>query len=109
MGQEQLARHLGLTYSQVQKYERGINRISSGRLYLIAHYLIVPIQYFFDEMDDELTAASHAEIKSERALLGYAFQSIADHRVRQAFLALVRSLADMSDGTRTDSEWRESD
>ena len=100
MGQGQLARHLGLTYSQVQKYEMGMNCVGAGRLYLIANCLIVPIQYFFEEIDDELTATPSIQNNSERALLSYAFQSIADHKVREALLALVRSLADMSDGSR---------
>ena len=100
MGQGELARHLGLTYSQVQKYEKGINRVGAGRLFLIAKCLLVPIMYFFEKMDDESTATAIMEDNSERALLSYAFQSIADHKVREALLALVRSLGDMSDGSR---------
>ena len=48
MSQGQLGRHLGLTFSQVQKYEKGANRIGAGRLYLLASLLSVPVHYFFE-------------------------------------------------------------
>ncbi|HEV8031513.1 MAG TPA: helix-turn-helix transcriptional regulator, partial [Stellaceae bacterium] len=46
--QQQLADLIGVTYQQAHKYERGINRVSAGRLYEIAQVLSVPIGYFFD-------------------------------------------------------------
>lgn len=53
MSQEMLARAVGVTFQQVQKYERGANRISASRLYDIALMLQVPINYFFDHMEDD--------------------------------------------------------
>jgi transcriptional regulator with XRE-family HTH domain len=50
--QEQLGAALGLTFQQVQKYERGVNRVSAGTLYLTAQALDVPVAFFFDGMDD---------------------------------------------------------
>ena len=51
MSQKQMAERLGVTFQQVQKYEKGINRIGAGRLYAIAKILGVDISYFFDEVE----------------------------------------------------------
>ena len=56
--QQQLADLIGVTYQQAHKYERGINRISAGRLYEIAQVLSVPIGYFFDGLEDRIRAPS---------------------------------------------------
>ncbi len=58
MSQTTLAEALGLTFQQVQKYERGANRISSSRLYDLARVLDVPIRYFFDDMPAAVAASS---------------------------------------------------
>src|SRR4029434_409913 len=50
MSQERVAEGIGLTFQQVQKYEKGANRVSSSRLYDLAGILDVPLAYFFDEM-----------------------------------------------------------
>src|SRR3981081_4850695 len=55
--QQQLAELLGVTYQKAHKYERGINRVSAGRLYEIAQVLSVPIGYFFDGLDGQGTRA----------------------------------------------------
>ena len=47
--QEELGRNLDLTFQQVQKYEKGVNRVGAGRLFLIASILGVPVAYFFPE------------------------------------------------------------
>ncbi|MCB1650970.1 MAG: helix-turn-helix transcriptional regulator [Alphaproteobacteria bacterium] len=51
LSQEKLASLIGLTFQQIQKYERGTNRISAGRLYEFSKLLEVPVQYFFEQMD----------------------------------------------------------
>jgi transcriptional regulator with XRE-family HTH domain len=53
--QEQLGKALGLTFQQIQKYERGINRMGSSRLFQIAKTLSVPIAYFFEEMPESIS------------------------------------------------------
>ena len=53
LSQQQLAAMIGVTYQQAHKYERGLNRISAGRLYDIASVLSVPISWFFEGMEDE--------------------------------------------------------
>lgn len=52
--QDELGQMLGITFQQVQKYERGVNRISSGKLYEIAHVLKRPLEYFYPEHAGEI-------------------------------------------------------
>lgn len=52
MSQEKLASNLGVTFQQVQKYEKGVNRVGAGRLHQIAQTLTVPVSYFFDGIDN---------------------------------------------------------
>jgi len=54
MSQEKLAQALGLTFQQVQKYERGLNRIGSSNLYKISQVLGVSVEFFFEDMNKEL-------------------------------------------------------
>ena len=58
MSQEQLGEALDITFQQVQKYERGANRVSASRLWDISQILDVSIGYFFDDMSDEVMKAS---------------------------------------------------
>ncbi len=62
LSQEKLGEALDLTFQQVQKYERGTNRISASRLYQIGHLLDVPVSYFFEEMTEPETPQA-AEIQ----------------------------------------------
>ena len=56
MSQERLGEALGLTFQQVQKYERGANRVGASRLFDLSRVLDVPISFFFDDMPDSLAA-----------------------------------------------------
>ena len=56
MSQEKLAEAIGLTFQQVQKYERGANRVGSSRLFDLARVLDVPIAYFFEDMEANVAA-----------------------------------------------------
>lgn len=111
MSQERLGDLLGLTFQQVQKYERGVNRIGAGRLFEIAGILGVPISFFYDGLEDGSYGAgrSHGEDESPPAMdflssaegiqLGAAFARIRDVKVRRKILDLVRSLGkDDQDG-----------
>ncbi len=57
MSQERLGEALGLTFQQVQKYERGVNRVGASRLFDLSRVLDVPISFFFDDMPDSLTSS----------------------------------------------------
>ena len=97
ISQGRLGRQLGLTFSQVQKYEKGSNRIGAGRLYHIATILEVPVQYFFDGLEgsqvlDEKNGSeiiSDLDAKRMRDL----FVRITDPNARQALLSLASSIA----------------
>ena len=90
--QQQLADLIGVTYQQAHKYERGINRISAGRLYEVAHVLSVPINYFFDGLDGEPVRAISAR---ERMCLELArnFAQIPNEKHQEALSQLARALA----------------
>jgi transcriptional regulator with XRE-family HTH domain len=98
ISQGRLGRHLGLTFSQIQKYEKGSNRIGAGRLYQISAFLGVAPSYFFDGIDNgsELSAARtesrDAMFREEAAALVDAYAAIGDAETRASVLALVRSL-----------------
>ena len=114
LSQERLASALDLTFQQVQKYERGANRIGAGRLYQLARALDVPVTYFFEEMEDAAHPAGqsvHEDTPSayqadpmtqrETLLLVRAYYAIPDPAVRRRMLDLMRSMAD--DSERGDS------
>ena len=61
MTQTSLGEAIGLTFQQVQKYERGTNRISSSRLYELSRVLDVPVEFFFEEMPPAVAASSPAQ------------------------------------------------
>jgi transcriptional regulator with XRE-family HTH domain len=90
--QQQLADLIGVTYQQAHKYERGINRISAGRLFEIAHVLSVPVNYFFEGIDGETARAASPR---ERMCLELArnFAQIPNERHQEALSQLARVLA----------------
>jgi transcriptional regulator with XRE-family HTH domain len=106
MSQERLGEQLGITFQQVQKYEKGTNRIGASRLFHIAKVLGVPVSYFYDEMpDSSVSGAAFAEPQSEQYVVDFissseglqlnkAFLKIGDPRVRRKVVDLVKALAD---------------
>jgi transcriptional regulator with XRE-family HTH domain len=114
MSQEKLGEHLGLTFQQVQKYEKGVNRIGASRLFDLAKVLGVPVQFFYDEAPAGTSGASEpmagfTEHPSESYVVEFlgsrdglelnkAFARIKDPKVRRSIIDLARSLAD-DDGT----------
>ena len=98
ISEARLARHLGLTFSQVQKYEKGTNRVGAGRLYLLAGFLGVPVQFFYDGLvslpGGESAPGDPGAEPNEIFALESAYRSIADPETRDSLLALVRSVAE---------------
>ena len=100
MNQQALARRLGLTFQQVQKYENGANRVSASRLAAIADVLGVKVDHFFDDLQDAGTPPSaEAERWQQRIgqiealeLVRY-YYAIPDSQVRQRFLGLIKAVA----------------
>jgi transcriptional regulator with XRE-family HTH domain len=90
--QQQLADLIGVTYQQAHKYERGINRVSAGRLFEIARVLSVPVTYFFEGLDED---AGRQVGPRERMCLELArnFAQIPNERHQEALSQLARVLA----------------
>ncbi len=114
LSQERLGDALGLTFQQVQKYERGINRVGASRLFDLARVLDVPISFFFDDMPEPLASTAPnlamaalggvAETQQgygsdsvmnrrETVELVRAYYRISDAAVRKRVFELIRSLA----------------
>lgn len=102
--QEQLSERLSLTFQQVQKYEKGVNRISAGRLYEMAVVLDLPVAYFFEGAEEYLSLpgqlnedasepAPLPQIDQEAMELLSAFQQIDDAGLRKSLLATIKAAA----------------
>jgi transcriptional regulator with XRE-family HTH domain len=122
MSQERLGQLLGLTFQQIQKYERGVNRIGSSRLYELGHILAVPVAFFFDDMPEaggagaeDLPAPGLAEDpvafafdggrelqldKRETLELVRAYNRIPDPAIRKRLFELAKALANLNDNQR---------
>lgn len=113
LSQEKLGEAIGLTFQQVQKYERGANRIGASRLYDLSRVLQVPVSYFFEEMSDEVAAKSPGQLrgmaqeqdtyepdpmaKRETLELVRAYYRIKDPQVRRRVFDLAKALAAASE------------
>jgi transcriptional regulator with XRE-family HTH domain len=108
MSQEKLAEQLGLTFQQVQKYERGINRIGASRLFDLSRLLGVSVQYFYDDAPELAGGATAAMGFAERPSDNYvfdflnsreglelnrAFLRIPDPKVRRSLIDLMKAMA----------------
>jgi transcriptional regulator with XRE-family HTH domain len=115
MSQERLGEAVGLTFQQIQKYERGTNRVSASRLYDLAEVLEVPVAFFFDEMPADMASRAVKPVegqglhppafdpdtnpmaKREVAKLVRYYCTISDGQVRRRLLDMVRVLANVQD------------
>ena len=101
MSQERLGEGLGITFQQVQKYEKGTNRVGASRLQNIAGLLSAPISFFFEgspgpivEGDDAASETISQIMHSKECFtLARHFVAIEDKKVQQKVLALVKSLS----------------
>ena len=113
MSQVKLAQAIGLTFQQVQKYERGVNRIGASRLFDFSRVLDVPVSFFFDDMPVEIAAAPVEDnvgggldehsggyepdpmAKRETLELVRAYYSINDPSVRKRVFEITKALGDV--------------
>lgn len=105
MSQEKLGELLGITFQQIQKYEKGSNRVGASRLQAISSILNVPVAFFFEDApgsenrpagmaeDDSATYVLDFVSSAEGLQLNRAFAKIADPKVRKRIVDLVKSLA----------------
>jgi transcriptional regulator with XRE-family HTH domain len=108
MSQEKLGALLGLTFQQVQKYEKGVNRIGAGRLFEMSKMLGVKIDYFYDGVDEEKSSSVSRNgadkndnppvmefvSSGEGMQLSLAYMRIKDAKLRKRVLELVKEIAD---------------
>ena len=90
MSQEQLGESLNITFQQVQKYERGANRISASRLWDISQILDVQISHFFDDMTDDTMRSSPRRVSSGERV-DFEDDNVRDPMARRETLELVRT------------------
>ncbi len=112
LSQQRLGEAVGLTFQQVQKYERGANRIGASRLHELSQVLNIPVSFFFDDTDPVRAPAmggfSESPVgtfeadplrKQETIELSRAYLAIEDTTVRQRFRDLVKAIASEQDAT----------
>ncbi len=100
MSQEKLGERLGITFQQIQKYEKGTNRVSASKLLAAAGVLSVPVSYFFEDQVSEPDDATREVdeigtflLSKEGVALNQAFVQIKDPLVRKKVVALAKVLA----------------
>lgn len=109
LSQSDVASALGLTFQQLQKYERGFNRVSSSRLFTLGQFFRVPVSVFFEGLENRPATAemeahvvrtddSDSTLRSREALmLARYYQGIRDPQVRAAIRELAERCAEQSD------------
>ena len=106
LSQEALGSAIGVTFQQVQKYERGTNRISASRLWELSNILEVPVSFFFEgaegraDMGQDLQGSDAAvDVGQEKEIVGLArsMNAIRDKRLRKSIADLVKSCAHAQD------------
>ncbi|MCL2468890.1 MAG: helix-turn-helix transcriptional regulator [Alphaproteobacteria bacterium] len=122
MSQDQLGRAIGLTFQQVQKYERGANRMSASRLYDFARIMDVPITYFFEEMEegsaqtvmgfaekeqtpleDEALAEKEMLRRRETLEMIRAYYRLKDRKTRRKLYEMIKAMVQIQDADITES------
>ncbi len=99
MNQTQLGEALGVTFQQIQKNERGFNRIGASRLYQLSQILDVPVSFFFDELDDERTWSPNDILpKRETLELVRAYYRNRDPAAWKRLYDMTRAMADLARG-----------
>ena len=118
MSQEKLGKAINVTFQQVQKYERGTNRIGSSRLYQLSQVLDIPVSYFFDDLPIEVTARKSPGltdvkvasfrgdpfVKRETLELVRAYYRITDPSVRKRIFELVKAVAKPASGDKSSAD-----
>ena len=111
MSQGHLGERLGITFQQIQKYEKGATRVGAGRLYAISRILEVPVEFFFADMPDSISGEKPEQnagmgepdessfvmdfvSSSEGLQLNTAFKKIGNQETRRKLVDLVKTLAD---------------
>ena len=115
LSQEEIGTAVGITFQQIQKYERGLNRIGSSRLYEFTRLLGVSVSYFFEDIEpttkalnggssalaEESTPFEHEVADNKEVLaLVRAYYGISSPQVRKKMLSLIKSLSDSKESDK---------
>jgi len=98
LSQQQLAQMIGVTYQQAHKYERGLNRISAGRLFEIAQVLTVPVSWFFEGLEPEGPTTEMSPRQRMCLELARNFALIDNEKHQEALSQMARALAHAEQG-----------
>lgn len=98
--QQELARALGISYQQVQKYENGNNRVSAGRMFILAQALGIGVNEFFEDFGSPVPPGRLSLTSDETIQLAKELGAIEDVRLRTTLRALVRTIVDTRGVTR---------
>ena len=96
LSQQQLAQLIGVTYQQAHKYERGLNRISAGRLYEIAQVLSAPVSWFFEGLSADIGTVELTPRQRMCLELARNFAAIDNEKHQEALSQMARALAAQS-------------
>ncbi|HEY4251295.1 MAG TPA: helix-turn-helix transcriptional regulator [Roseomonas sp.] len=102
LSQQQLAKMIGVTYQQAHKYERGLNRISAGRLFEIAQVLGVAVSWFFEGLADGEETQEMSPRQRMCLELARNFALIDNEKHQEALSQMARALAAQSQGNRVE-------
>jgi transcriptional regulator with XRE-family HTH domain len=106
LSQEAVAKAVGITFQQVQKYEKGTNAMNANRLYQFAHFMNVPVAYFFEGLEGassnvvgfaeaDAEKFDHKRVSDRESLeMMKAFKRITEQTIRKRLADLVRAVAD---------------
>jgi len=97
ISQEKLGEAVGLTFQQIQKYERGANRVGASRLYEFSRVLDIPVSFFFDDMNDKTKASRGRRIDPKALADGDQAELESDPLARRETLELVRAYYKIED------------
>lgn len=105
MTQTQVSEHLGISYQQLQKYEKGVDRLSADKLYILAKLLGVKITFFYEDMDNMLASPNQVDLvhyaqerqkhqpdSAELVKLAKAYSQIENTETRETILGMISAL-----------------
>jgi len=97
MSQSELAEGLGLTFQQVQKYEKGANRVSASKMWKLRELLNIPVSFFFDGLETDSIDPETISLDREALKMIRTYRNIPSQKVRARFHSLLAAIAGEED------------
>lgn len=99
LSQQELGKLLSITFQQIQKYEKGVNRVSSGKLYYLSKVLKVPVAYFFEGIDEDFNDSNekyknidYSELNKEILVISRLLNTIEDKQKKKNLVDTIKNL-----------------